>query len=245
MGSKKQSSGKPGVSSKAKLKKPEAARTRADAKGKTKAPAKAAKTAKAPLPKKAAAGAEGKVRVVSKPAETPRLLPETKSTTAALALLEKSIKLIYQKEFKRARAELKTLIDNHPGEAEILARARTYLQICEREDAAHKKQAASTDQLYNLGVIEHNRTNYDKAISYFHQSLEKHPNSEHVYYSLAASLAMKGDLGEALRNLQKAVELNEENRVYAKNDSDFAPLHAQKEFSDIVGWSQPVAGGQS
>jgi tetratricopeptide (TPR) repeat protein len=167
------------------------------------------------------------------------LLRDTKSTAAALVALEKGIRLLYQKDVKKARTEFKQLLENHPGESEILARARSYLKICDREDAVHKKPAATADQLYTLGVMDHNRGNYDGAISYFRQSIERNPRSDYIYYSLAASLAMKRDSEEALRTLQKAIELNEDNRVYAKNDGDFASLHIKKEFVDLVGLTVP------
>ena len=121
------------------------------------------------------------------------------------------------------------------GELDILARARSYVQICEREEAAQKKQSISTDQLYALGVMEHNKANYDMAISYFLQSLEKHPDADYIYYSVAASQALKGDLSASIENLRKAVELNEDSRVYAKNDADFAALQSKKEFAELVG----------
>jgi len=178
--------------------------------------------------------------------ETPppiRLLNETKTTAAALSMLERGIKLIYQKEFKKARNELKLLIESHPGEPEILARARTYIQICEREDPGHKRPPTNIDQLYNLGILEHNRGDYDKAIAYFRQSLEKHPDSDHIHYSLAASYAMKGQIGDAVTHLRRAMELNEENRIFAKNDSDFTALIAQGEHGDIFGPGQPATGG--
>jgi tetratricopeptide (TPR) repeat protein len=171
----------------------------------------------------------------SAPAVPPRLLRHTKSTSAALALLQKGIELIFQKEFKRARNELKTLLETYPGELDILARARSYIQICEREEAAQKKQSISTDQLYALGVLEHNKANYDKAISYFLQSLEKHPDADYIYYSVAASQAMKGDLTESIENLRKAVELNEDSRIYAKNDADFSALQTRREFAELIG----------
>jgi tetratricopeptide (TPR) repeat protein len=193
--------------------------------------------------KPAEAEAKKAIPIKSLP-EPSRLLRDTKATSAALGLLEKGIKLIFQKEFKKARIEFKTLIETYPVEAEILARARTYMQICDREQASHKKPVIATDQLYTLGVMEHNRGDYMNAVSYFRHSLEKNPKSDHIYYSLAASFAMKGDTAQALLNLQKAIELNEENRVYAKNDSDFTSLHGEKEFGELVGWSQPAASGQ-
>ena len=180
-------------------------------------------------------------RITSAPETPPRLLRESKTTAAALGLLEKGIKLIYQKDFKKARAELKLLIDTYPVEAEIVARARSYIQICDREEAAHKKQATTNDQLYTVGVMEHNRGNYDAAIACFQQSLEEHPNADHIVYSLAASLAMKRNALEAIANLRKAIKLNENNRIYTKNDTDFSSLQNRKEFSDLVGISLPSA----
>jgi len=168
----------------------------------------------------------------------PRLLIETKSTTAALAILEKSIKLIYQKDLKKARLELNSLLESYPQESEILARARTYLQICNREEAARKKPAVTYDQLYTLGVMEHNRGNFATAIADFRQLLEKGQKGDHIYYSLAASLARNGNISEALQNLRQAIALNEDNRIFAKNDSDFEQLHANSEFADLVGLIQ-------
>jgi tetratricopeptide (TPR) repeat protein len=180
----------------------------------------------------------------SAPAVPPHLLRQTKTTSAALALLQKGIELIFQKEFKKARSELRALLDAYPGEMDILARARSYIQICEREEAAQKKQSISTDQLYTLGVLEHNKANYDMAISYFLQSLENHPNADYIYYSVAASQAMKGDLGESIENLRKAVELNEDSRIYAKNDADFSALQTRKEFAELIGMTPVPATEQ-
>ncbi len=241
----KRKSAKPKNVSKPTHKKPTPSRAKLATGPKAKAAAKTAKSAKHGKAKRTTQTASMKVSPVTKIEESPRLLRETKSTAAALGQLEKSIKLIYSKDFKKARTELKALIESHPTEPEILARARTYLQICDREEASHRKPVIGNDQLYTLGVLEHNHGNYESAISYFRQSLEKNSNADHVYYSLAASYALKGDLAEALRNLQKAVELNEENRIFAKNDADFTQLYGQKEFSELIGWNQPASGGQS
>ncbi len=176
------------------------------------------------------------------PEPPPPLLRESKSTVAALARLEKGIKSLYQKDFKKARAEFNALLDDYPGETEILARARTYLQICAREESAHKKPTITNDQLYSLGVMEHNRGNYDGALSYFNQSLSQRPDSDYIHYSIASSLAMKGDALESIQALRRAIELNEDNRIYAKNDSDFLSLHVHKEFTDLVGLT-PVSAG--
>ena len=189
------------------------------------------------------AGMEMESRVASKgvssvvEAPPPRLLRDTKSTSAALVLLEKAIKLIHQKDFKKARVELHNLMTAHPEEKEILARARSYMQICDREQSTVKKTPITNDQLYALGVLEHNRGDYQTAISHFSQAIQKRHEADHVYYSMAASMAATGDAVAAIQNLRKAIELNEDNRVYAKNDPDFSSLYSLKEFIDLVGSS--------
>ena len=175
------------------------------------------------------------MRPTAAPDKPPRLLGDTKSTTAALSLLEKVIKLIFLKDFRRARAEIKALMETYPGEKEILAKARSYLQICDREEAALRKPAVTGDQLYMFGVVEHNRGNYESAISVFNQLLAKQPDADYLYYAIAASSALRCDVVQALVNLRKAIGLNESNRVYAKNDPDFISLHEQGEFADLVG----------
>jgi len=185
---------------------------------------------------------ELKPGIPSPPQPPPRLLRQTKTTAAALALLGKGIEYIFKKDYRKARSELKTLLETYPGEMDILARARSYMQICNREEAAQKRPAVTADQLYTVGVLEHNKANYDKAVSYFLQSVEQHPDADYIYYSLAASLAMKGDLAESLKYLRKAVELKEDSRIYAKNDSDFTALQTQKEFLELVGLNPSTAG---
>ena len=164
-----------------------------------------------------------------------RVLRQTKTTGSALAHLEKGIEFLYRKDFKKAHAELQSLVDNYPNDLEISARARSYLDICTREEIRQRKTVAPTDQLYAMGVLEHNKANYDKAIAYFRQSLEKHPKADYIYYSLAASLARKGELTESIENLRKAVTLNKDSRVHAKNDSDFLVLGGHRDFQDLIG----------
>jgi len=179
------------------------------------------------------------------PETPPRLLRETKSTASALSLLEKAIKLLYYKDFRRARAELEALIENHPHELEIAAKARSYLQICNREEAGSRRHGTSLDQMYTLGIVEHNRGNYDAAIALFNQTLAASPGADYLFYSIAASCALKGDAGRALEHLRKAIGLNEANRIYARNDTDFISLYETREFADLVGMVlQPKAEPQ-
>ena len=168
------------------------------------------------------------------------LIRRNKTTASALAQLEKGIEFIHRKDFKKAITELQSLIENYKNETGITATARGYIEICRRGEARRKKTPPATEnQAYALGVIEHNKTNYDKAIAYFKQSLERYPSADYIYYSIAASMALKGDVPVAVENLRKAVELNKDSLIHAKNDPDFDPLENNKEFLELIGVPAP------
>jgi len=185
--------------------------------------------------KKQTAGKVSSTPSVSREDAPSQLLRRTKTTASAIAQLEKGIESVHRRDFKKALTELQSLIEKYPNEAAIAVRARSYLDICRRGEASRKKTPAAHDQTYAMGVLEHNSTNYDKAIAYFQQSLEKYPRADYIYYSIAASLALKGNVPAAIENLRKAVELNRDSRIHAKNDPDFAALGSHTEFLELVG----------
>jgi len=179
------------------------------------------------------------------PSPASGLLRQTKSTASALSHLEKAIELIHKRDYKKALAELNGLCQSFPEETEILARARSYILICEREAGIRKKAEVSTDQLYALGVMEHNKENYDEAILYYEKSLKNNPDTDYIYYSIAASHAMRGEFDASMKNLRKAIELNEDSRIYARNDEDFSDFLENEEFGELVGLNQnPVSDPQ-
>jgi tetratricopeptide (TPR) repeat protein len=136
---------------------------------------------------------------------------------------------------------LNSLCKSFPEETEILARARSYITICQREEKTSPRHEPTADQLYAMGVMEHNKAHYDEAISYYRQSMKSHPGGDYIYYSIAASFAKKGDFAESMGNLKKAIELNEDSRIYARNDDDFAAFLTHEEFAELVGITQNPA----
>lgn len=224
--------------------KPVEKRRASDSKKPTPARGKAATPSKTKKIPRAAAPAATRKPIPPPPVEPPpRLLQDTKSSAAALAMLERGIKLLHRKEIRKARAELQDLLKSYPDEKEILAKARSYIQICEREEAQERKQKVTADEAFSMGVVEHNRGAYDSAIGYFRQYLSLKRDDDHAHYSLAASLALKGDAPSAIQSLRRAIELSGRNRVFAKNDPDFVGLHAFPEFTSLVGTIQTSSAG--
>jgi hypothetical protein len=56
---------------------------------------------------------------------------------------------------------------------------------------------------------------------------------ERFAYLAASALALSGDLDEAVKVLQQAIELNPENRVHAFHDPDFRVLRGHAGFDGL------------
>ena len=46
-----------------------------------------------------------------------------------------------------------------------------------------------------------------------------------------------------MKHLRRAIELNDDNRVYAHNDGDFEGLRVRGDFQTLVSSSSPDSGG--
>ncbi|MBI4456859.1 MAG: tetratricopeptide repeat protein [Acidobacteria bacterium] len=163
------------------------------------------------------------------------LAARKKDEKTLLDLYERGIKSLYNKNYQQAMDLFEKLIAKYPEEVELADRARNFVKICQSQGATRKLlQPKTADEMFDLGVIEHNRANYQQAIDYFQRAIELNPKANYLYYTLAASYSQAGDMEGAIRSLQKSVQLNPDNKFLARNDPDFEPIRSSKEFSAIV-----------
>ncbi|HWP42814.1 MAG TPA: hypothetical protein VNO14_06245, partial [Blastocatellia bacterium] len=160
----------------AKSKKPVSAKTR-----KQTTPAKKAAAAKAPSKKKivraqpsrkaARKKAVSKTRqVVAKP-PPPKRTP-TPSALAAIHAFEQALKIFNRHDFAAARSAFLNVLEKFGEQHEVMARARTYLAICEQRLARAPSMPRNTDALYDQGVVELNKGNIRKAVELFDRALK-------------------------------------------------------------------------
>ena len=69
---------------------------------------------------------------------------------------------------------------------------------------------------YNLGGLYFDKTNYDKAASFYQKAILLNPQSDNGFYRLAATYQKMGMKNAALQNCQKALQLNPDNQ-FAKD----------------------------
>jgi tetratricopeptide (TPR) repeat protein len=65
--------------------------------------------------------------------------------------------------------------------------------------------------------------------------VEAHPQYAELFYNLACCESLAGRTTDAIDHLRRAINLSERCRAYAKDDSDFGPIHHEPAFKELVG----------
>lgn len=144
-----------------------------------------------------------------------------------LETYEKGLKALYGG--KRAQAEkLLAKVVDECDQPELAERARQLLAASRQ--AADDDGAPETDDDFLAAVYEKNRGNYDRALEIAKRGGRSKKDERFAY--LEASLhALEERLDEAAEALERAIELNEKNRVHAFHDPDFSPLRKSREYA--------------
>ncbi|HEU4388819.1 MAG TPA: tetratricopeptide repeat protein [Blastocatellia bacterium] len=173
--------------------------------------------------------------VTIKPLPMPPKRPPTPETLAAVRAFEHALKTFNRHDYPAAKAAFETLLVKYSEQTEVLAGIRPYLAICDQRLARTPAAPRGTDALYDRGVLEYNKGNTPGAISLFEKALRTEPRGDHIMYSLAAAHARMGSVPKTLDYLRRAIGLRPVHRSHARRDPDFAGLHANEDFQELVG----------
>ena len=171
-----------------------------------------------------------------RPLPAPPKKPPSPSTLAAVRAFEQALRLFNRHEFVAAKSAFESLLSKFAEQAEIVARVRTYLAICEHRLARTPSLPRNPDSLYNQGIFELNKGNTSEAIELFEKGLKAEPRADHIYYSLAAAYARLDDIPKALDALRRSIGIRPAHRSHARRDLDFAGLRTNEDFQQLTGF---------
>ncbi|MFQ5738216.1 MAG: tetratricopeptide repeat protein [Acidobacteriota bacterium] len=165
-------------------------------------------------------------------------MSKKKSTKATYRLYEDALRLLYEKKYDKAHKALTRFQKQSADRLEIMPRVQSLLKVCERGLELPPKTA---EEMYDRGVLCHNRGDYEQALEYFNSALnESGSEQDHVYFAMAATEAQRGNAELALDNLKRSIELNEINRFSARYDPDFEPVSRQDQFRQLIQPGSPA-----
>ncbi len=208
-----------------------------------KKPVKKKKPAKKPVKKKKAPSRKKhpprtQVKAARlKPAVTLQEPPPKKEFSKELyRLYEQALELLYQNSYKKARDQFVRLLEKFPTDIEITSRAKTFIRVCDRHlDREQKQPPLTSEDIFNQAVIHHNASRYEEALTTLSQAMKlTRKKKDHIHYAMAAAEICMGNTDQGLKHLKKAIEINEENRFFARNDPDFEPVTQDAAFQQLL-----------
>jgi tetratricopeptide (TPR) repeat protein len=143
---------------------------------------------------------------------------------AAVRVYEHGVEALQQHDYARAAQLLESVIDRYPDEKELHERVRLYLNVCRRHAAPPDHTPRTPAERVYAATLAINAGVYDHGLRHLQLALEAEPANDHVHYMLGVVHALRQNFASSLAHLQRAVELNPENRFLALQDADLAAL---------------------
>ncbi len=152
----------------------------------------------------------------------------------ALKKFESGVKKMLAGKDSQAAADFQAILNDPLPDIGLVARARQYLGAVEARSDTKEVAPRTAEEFYNLGVVQLNDGDVSGAIETLENAGKKAPKNDRVSYVLAAAHAQAGDFDAALGALARAIDVNDANRFYARNDSDFVPLRVHEGFQELI-----------
>jgi tetratricopeptide (TPR) repeat protein len=157
----------------------------------------------------------------------------------AVDIYERGLEALQRHEYGRAAELLQGVLARFPEEKELLERVRLYLNVCERQTLPRDATPRTAEERVYAATLAINAGAYETGLAQLEALAQESPRDDHVHYMLTVVHTLRRDLIAALACLQRAVELNPENRLLASQDADLEALRQHPRFRSVVG-----AGGR-
>jgi tetratricopeptide (TPR) repeat protein len=150
----------------------------------------------------------------------------------ALQQYQSGLLLMQEGKFEKARVIFAKLVDG--GTPELLERSRVYLIACERNANRSALSFDSPEEQYDYAISLLNTGDYEEARDHFNGILKSHSGADYAYYGLAILDSITGQAEECLEHLSRSIELNSQNRIQARSDSDFQDMADDPRFTELL-----------
>lgn len=200
------------------------------------AAAKVLKKPITPIKTKAAAKKATPAKVEAKAADLQPKRNSMLESRAAVEAFEKALKLFSRQDFAAAKSAFEQILTKFGNQSDLIIGVRKYLAVVEQRLARTPSPPKNPDALYDRGVFELNKANFQEAINLFEKSLKAQPDAAHVLYSLAAAYARINNTKKALEALRQATSLQTALRSRARSDLDFTNLYRNEDFRYLTGY---------
>ena len=117
---------------------------------------------------------------------------------------------------------------------EMAHAALLHARMCQRRLEGSEPAPQTAEDHYNFAVALINERRIEAAEQHLRLALAQAPESDHLYYVMALCRALGGDLAGAYTHMKRAIELEPQNRIAARNDPDFAEIGQQPPLVELL-----------
>ena len=152
----------------------------------------------------------------------------------ALKIYEGGVTAVQKRKFSVAAKALKEIINDYPEERELAERAKLYLTVCDRELHPTVAEPTTLDERLYAATVALNSGDISIAIEHLNAVATEKPADANVHYMLAVAYAMSENSGLSITHLERAILLNPDNRLLARQEPDFENIHEDDRFRDLT-----------
>lgn len=152
----------------------------------------------------------------------------------AIKIYESGVTAVQKRKFSAAAKALREIIDDYPEERELQERAKLYLTVCDRELNPVVAEPTTLDERVYAATVALNSGASSTAIDHLNAVAYEKPADAQVQYMLSVAHAVSNDADLAIMHLERAIRLNPDNRLLARQEPDFENIHDNDRFCDLT-----------
>lgn len=157
----------------------------------------------------------------------------TYDRAAAIKTLATLVHAFEKRDWRQAFKLAAALPRLFPDFIEGVHKANYINAICRRQ--LHSGGQPKSAEDFELLATEHlNQGDGEGALKLLVPVIKKHASHGGLWYLKACALVQVSQPAEAIAALDKAIELDPQNRIYALNGKDFAPLRLNPDFLSLI-----------
>lgn len=146
---------------------------------------------------------------------------------------EQAMRAMQEGKYEKAKAGFDQLAVEGPFE--MKDRSIVFARACEKELGKNNKvEFESTEERFDYAISLLNQGDYEDAREQIEAILTQSPDLDYAHYGAALLASATGQAEDCLQHLGRAIELNPQNRVHARRDSDFSDMADDPRFTEML-----------
>jgi len=145
---------------------------------------------------------------------------------------EAGLRHMQEGKYDKALKEFEKLLPESP--AEIRDRVALHMAACQRQTQPVELNFKSSEEHYDFAVLLLNDGNYEDAREHLEVLLIEKEDADYVHYGFAVLNSVTGQAEECLTHLSRAIDLNPQNRLQARRDTDFTDMADDPRFTELL-----------